>query len=173
MEIVENAGAWKKDFENGWLTELKIRGRINWSLYQYAQNTQSPSGNKILLKEAKLLLITSAGSYLKNDQPPFDAANPLGDYTIRTFPASTPPGDLEFAHDHYKQDSVRSDPQVLIPIGHLEELVAQDKLHRFCSPVISFMGYQPDVSRVLSDTIPAIQAVIDNSDVDCVLLVPS
>jgi hypothetical protein len=39
--------------------------------------------------------------------------------------------------------------------------------------VISFMGYQPDVSRVLDETIPAILQVAKQEQAAMALLVPS
>lgn len=61
------------------------------------------------------MLISSAGGYLKNEQEPFDAANDLGDYTIRTFPSTTQPEQIAFAHEHYDQ-RLKSDQQVLLPL---------------------------------------------------------
>ena len=173
MEIIENIGAWKSDFDSGWLAEFQSSGRANWDLYSYGKNSEAPSSKGVKLRDAKLLLITSSGSFLKDKQSPFDAANQLGDYSIRTFPTSTSLNQLDFAHDHYKQESVRSDVQVLIPIRHLEQYVSQRIVGELFDTVISFMGYQPDISRVISETIPAIQSVIDNQEIDAALLVPS
>ncbi len=173
MHAVERLKEWKNNFKNKWLAEFNYSGRIDWDLYSYVKNTKTPSSIGIGLKDSKIVLITSAGSYLKNKQRPFDAANPLGDYSIRTYPASTNFINIEFAHDHYKQDSVRRDPQVLIPTRHLFELVNQGVLGQLFPKVISFMGYQPDITQVVSETIPQIQSVINDQDINCALLVPS
>ena len=120
-----------------------------------------------------MLLISSAGGYLKASQTPFDAANALGDYTIRTFPVTTPFSDLAFAHDNYDHTAVDADPQVLLPLVHLQDLVAEGVIGALDPQVISFHGYQPDVRRTVNELIPAIRERVDKEKVDAALLVPA
>ena len=107
-----------------------------------------------------------------NEQQPFDASNPVGDYTIRVFPPDTPFDHLAYAHEHYDHTAINTDPQVLLPLGHLREMVVNGKIGALTS-VVSFMGYQPDVSRLLDETIPAILQVAKEEQVTAALLVPS
>jgi len=118
------------------------------------------------------MLITSSGAFLPPSQRPFDAANPLGDYSIREIPSSIQLDDLTFAHEHYDHQAVREDPQVLVPFNHLRVLEANGTIRELTN-MISFMGYQPDVSRVINETTPAIIDQARNAQVDAVLLVPS
>ena len=100
------------------------------------------------------MLISSAGAYLGHDQQPFDAASPTGDYTMRAFPSDTGFQDLIYAHDHYDHAMVDRDPQVALPLDHLQEMVADGRLGSMTPSVVSFMGYQPDAARVVDALAP-------------------
>jgi len=171
--IVEKQNDWTAHFEAGWLKNFIDRKSINWKLYKYVKNDQAPTGAGIELSKARILLISSAGAYLPSQHKPFNAANLLGDYSIRTFSASTPLEKLEYAHNHYDQTSVREDPQVLLPLIHLKNLVDEKIIGSLSDTVISFMGYQPWVGRVIKKTIASILEIVQQEAVDAVLLVPS
>ena len=102
----------------------------------------------------------------------FDAANALGDYSIRVFPADTPFSQIAFAHDHYDHTAVTTDPQVLLPLQHLREMISAGQIGSL-APIVSYGGYQPDISRILSQTIPDILAIAQAEKVDGALLVPA
>ena len=53
------------------------------------------------------------------------------------------------------------------------ELVVEEVIGELAPTVISFSGYQPDVIRVLDETIPAIVAAAKVERADAALLVPS
>lgn len=171
--VAENLEAWVTHFESTWLKRFKTNGTINWDDYQYIKNTKAPAGQPVDLSGSQILFITSAGAYLPESQQPFDAANPLGDYSIRTFSINTVFGNIDYAHDHYDQSAVRSDPQVLLPFNHLRLLVKNGFIAGLMDPVISFMGYQPDVRPLLDQTIPAILDIVRDVKPDAILLVPS
>ncbi len=97
----------------------------------------------------------------------------LGDYSIRVLPVTTPPSRIDYAHDHYDQTAVREDSQVLLPLTHLQAMVDEGRLGSLTPSLVSFMGYQPDVGRVLDETFPAIMAVVSQEQPDAILLVPS
>lgn len=86
---------------------------------------------------------------------------------------ATPLSEIAYAHDHYDYTAVNADPQVLLPLGHLAEMVAEVRLGGLTPNVISFRGYQPDVGRVLDELIPAIRAAVRAEGADAALLVPS
>ncbi|NQV15983.1 hypothetical protein HQ531_11040 [bacterium] len=156
-----------------WLKDFKKSKRINWKLYKYAKNQKSAPSAGIDLSKSKLLLISSAGAYLPAKDMPFDASNLLGDYSIRTFPLSTNYSELEYAHNHYDTTAVKEDAQVLLPLSHLQTLVQNKLIGKLSEKVISIMGYQPRVSRIVAKTIPAILEIVTNEQVDAVLLVPA
>lgn len=169
----ENLERWTEHFQKGWLKNFVDTKSIDWKLYKYVRNEQTVSGKVLELSKARLLLVSSAGAYLPSRDKPFYAANLLGDYTIRTFPASTPFSELEYAHDHYDQTSVRDDAQVLLPLNHLRNLVDEKVIGSLSETVVSFMGYQPWVGRVMKKTLTAIRKIVQEEAIDAVLLVPS
>jgi hypothetical protein len=173
MEILEDRATWEATFRAGWLAHYERSGKTDFKQYNRPQNSAAPAGRGVDLSRSRLVLISAAGGYLPTTQEPFDAANLLGDYTIRRFPSATPLADIAYAHDHYDHTAVNADPQVLLPLGHLAELVAAGSIGALASNVVSFMGYQPDVGRVLDELIPAIRAAVRAEEADAALLVPS
>jgi Glycine/sarcosine/betaine reductase selenoprotein B (GRDB) len=173
MEILEDRAAWEAAYRAGWLAHFERTGETDFRQYVRPKNRGTPSGPAVDLSRSRLLLVSSAGSYLPGQQEPFDAPNPLGDYSIRRIPSDTPPVALAFAHEHYDHAAVDADPQVLVPLGHLTELVAMGRIGALTPHMISFMGYQPDVGRVLDDLIPAIVDAARADGAQAALLVPS
>jgi hypothetical protein len=173
MQILEHYDEWLATFRAGWLAHYQETGQIDWSLYNRPQNSTAPAGRGVDLSASRLMLVTTSGAYLPGQQEPFDAGSALGDYTIRLFPTATPLGDLAYAHEHYDQAAVKADPQVLLPLRHLDEMVDQGIIGELAPSVVSFMGYQPDVSRVVDEMIPAIVAAAQAEEVQAVLLVPA
>jgi hypothetical protein len=173
MEILEHRDTWYEDFQNGWLAYYQQTGELDWKQYQPARNKTAPAGPAVDLSRSRLLFITSAGGYLPATQHPFDTDNQLGDYTIRTFPTTTQFAELSYAHTRYNHTGVDADAQVLLPLRHLEDLVAAGSIGELAPTVISFMGYQPDVTRVVDELIPAILEAAQTQQPDAALLVPS
>jgi len=173
VEIVENLSQWSDQFEQNWLKHYQETGETFWKIYNRARNENAPGTPGIDLAHSQLLFISTAGGYLAGEQEPFDAENLLGDYTVRTFPIDTPFEKLAFAHDHYDHTAVTIDPQVLLPLNHLQEMAAAGEIGGLYPDVISFQGYQPDVRRIVNELIPTVLAVIDKEKVDGALLVPA
>jgi D-proline reductase (dithiol) PrdB len=119
------------------------------------------------------MLVSTAGAYLPGEQEPFDAKDELGDYSIRLLPASTPLERIAYAHDHYDHAAVNADPQVLLPLRHLEQRVEDGRLGAITPSFISFMGYQPDLERVLDEMLPRIRQAVHDEAADALLLVPA
>lgn len=173
MEILENREQWIASFRDGWLAHYRQTGEFDWKRYPRIKNRVAPTGQGIDLSASRLILISSAGGYLPEKQQPFDAGHPIGDYTIRSFQTSTPLDQLAFAHDHFDHAAVNQDQQVLVPLRHLEDLVAEGVIGELASSVISIMGYQPDVARLIEETIPAIVQAAQAEQVHAALLVPA
>jgi hypothetical protein len=165
--VFDDLPAWEAAYR-AWLAAAPL----DFTTYPRPRNTTTVAGRGIELAASRLLLISSAGAYLAPAQTPFAAADPLGDYTLRTFSAATPAADLAFAHDHYDHAAVRADPEVLLPLAHLRARAAAGQIGSL-APVVSFMGYQPDVRRLLAETVPAVLAVARADCVQAALLVPS
>ena len=173
MDILENKAQWLEDFQNGWLAHYKQTGERKWDIYNRPTNSEAPSGPGINLSDSRLILITSAGSYLTDTHEPFNAADDLGDYSIRVYPTATPLAALSYAHDQYNHVAVEEDPQVLIPLRHLEDMVEEGLIGKLASSVISFHGYVPDQARFVDETIPEILKVAQGEQAEAALLVPA
>lgn len=173
MEILENREAWGAEFENGWLAHFRKTGEMDWSRYNRPTNEKAPSGLGIDAAQARLVLISTAGGYLAEEQVPFDAPNPLGDYTLRIFPTATAFEDIAFAHTHYDHRAVDADPEVLLPLRLLEKMEPEGEIGELTESVISVMGYQPVVTRVLDELIPAVLAKVEEQGAQAALLVPA
>ncbi|MCG3208544.1 MAG: hypothetical protein FOGNACKC_02154 [Anaerolineae bacterium] len=173
MEIVEQLDQWQAEFESGWLAHWQKTGQFNWDIYPRPANKVGPPGPGIDLTRSQLLLISTAGGYLRHSQPPFDAENPLGDYTIRLFPADTPFEALAYAHTHYDHTAVEADPQVLLPLRHLADLVNEGRIGELAPTVISYSGYQPNVIRIVNELIPQVLEAATAQQAQAALLVPA
>jgi hypothetical protein len=171
--ILENADEWSAQYKAGWLKHHRDTGEFDWKLYRKPANVQSVSGGAVRLTQSRVVLISSAGGYLRDSQAPFDAANPYGDYSIRIFPTITPLNQIAFAHDHYDHQFVDADQQVLLPLRHLEELADLGAIGSVAPNTISFMGYQPDAARVVNVLVPQIIEAVYAERADAALLVPS
>ena len=170
--IVENFEQWQADYDN-WLARYRQSGKLIYTDYPYVRNRTAPVGPGIDLAQSRLMLISTAGGFLREGQEPFDAASHLGDYSIRCFPVDTPLERLDYAHEHYDHTAVTADPQVLLPLQHLADLTTAGKIGELAATVVSYCGYMPDVARVVNETIPAIVAVAQSEQVEGALLVPA
>jgi hypothetical protein len=173
VQILENRDAWQADYQKSWLAEYHRSGETVWKLYNRPKNTTFSKSPGLKLSDKRLIFISSAGGYLPAKQPPYDAPNLLGDYSIRALPSDTPLDDIQYAHDHFDHTAVNTDAQVLVPLRHLEALAEAGTIGELAPNFITFMGYQPDVTRVLDETIPAIIRAVKTEGADAAFLVPS
>jgi D-proline reductase (dithiol) PrdB len=173
VEIFENPKQWLISYRDGWLEHLEKTGQIDWSKYVRPQNGRAPSGSGVDLGKSRLMLVTSSGAYLRTDQEPFEDENPFGDFHIRTFPSDTPLSSIAFSHQHYDHIFVKQDPQVLLPLGHLRNMVREGSIGELAPSVVSFNGYLPNVLRIVKELLPHILSVAQEEEVNAILLVPA
>ena len=173
MDILENKTEWLAEYQNNWLKSFQESGQIDWGLYNLPNNKTIPAGKGVDLSQSKLMVVTSGGFYVKGTQEPFDEDNPLGAYDIRELPSDATAADLAISHTHYNHTAVNQDLDVLIPLSHLNERVAAGEIGELTPSIISFMGYQPDATRVADETTPAVVAAAQAQQADAVLLIPA
>jgi D-proline reductase (dithiol) PrdB len=99
------------------------------------------------LQDSRIVLLTSAGLYLKQTQPPFDVererANPeWGDPTWRSIPSGAEPEDLAVAHLHINDEDLLADPEIALPSHLLQQLAAERVIGSATPEHLSVMGYQ-------------------------------
>lgn len=174
MKILEDLQQWKSEFEQGWLAYYKETGEFNWKIYNRPRNETAPSGPGIDLSKSRLTLISTAGGYLPDSQEPFNTNKAdFGDYSIRLIPMSTPLDKLAYAHGSYDHAAVEADPQVLVPLRHLQTMVDEGLIGELAPSFISFCGWLPDVERTINELIPAVVEAAKAEEVDAALLVPA
>ena len=172
MKILEDKKIWSANYQKRWLTHLQETGEIDWNLYEHPRNKSTHGTSGVDLSQSRLMFITSSGAYIPEEQEPFDAPSPYGDYTIRCIPSITPFANLAYAHDHYDHTAINEDPQVALPLNFMQEMVDSRQLGSLASSFISFMGYQPDSARVVDEVIPQIVRVAKEDEVQAALLAP-
>ncbi len=174
MKVLDDVEQWQAEYESGWLAHYRETGEMDWRRYNRPRNSSAPAGPGVVLSSSRLLLITSAGAYLPSSQEPFvTERSALGDYTIRLLPSDVALSDLAFAHGFYDHTAVEEDPQVLVPLRHLEDLVLEGVIGDLAPSGISFCGFQPDVVRTLDEFMPAVVAAAKAQEPDAALLVPA
>lgn len=173
MDILDHRAEWEAIFKDKFAAHVAEHGETDFSLYNRADNAEQPGGKAVDLSQSRLLFVTTAGGYLKDSQEPFDAPNLIGDYTYRLFPIDTPFDAIAYAHDHYDHQFVDADPQVLLPLKHLADMVEEGKIGELAPTVFSYSGYTPDLGQVLDKLVPAVVQQAKDQNADAALLVPS
>ncbi len=173
LAVLESPLEWLQNFQRGWLAHLEKTGQPDWDKYQHPLNQLAPSGKGIDLASSRLLVISTAGGYLKDEQQPFNASDPYGDYSTRLLPTDTDFSQIVFTHEHYDHQYIDADPQVLLPLRHLEEMAAAGQIGELAPVVVSYSGYQPNVIRVTKELVPAVLRVAKKFAAQAALLVPS
>ena len=172
-EIFDSQAEWQAQYESGWLAHYESTGEIDWSLYPRPRNREAVGVPGVPLAESRLLFVTSAGAYLPASQKRYDDENDMGDYSIRAIPSDTALDAIAYAHTHYPHEAVDADAQVLLPLRHLEALRDAGEIGELAPQTVSFMGYQPDVPRLVAETAPQIVAYAKEAAVRAALLVPA
>jgi hypothetical protein len=172
-DVIEGEQKWEQAYKEDFVKDVEGSGKVDWSKYTYTRNRLSPSGPALDLSKTKLLFISTAGTYLKDSQEPFDEKSMLGDYSLRRIPTGTKFEDLAIAHDHYDHKYINADPQVLLPFGHLQDLLNEGKLGGLASEWISISGYQPNIIKLKRQLAPAIIKIAKELEVQATLLVPA
>ena len=122
------------------------------------------------LAASRVAIVTSAGLHLKGDRPFIS-----GDPTYRVIPSNTPGGNLVQSHASigFDRTAVLEDINVVFPIERLREMVAADDIGELAPDFYSFMGAQPDTSRIRQQTGPEVAELLLAAGVDVVLLTPT
>ena len=173
MAVIDNREQWLSDFRAGWLKTYTETGELDWPGYNLPRNSSEVAGPAIELSKARLAVISSGGFYIEGDQEPFDEPDLHGRYDIRSLPSDMPAESFAISHTHYDHSAANQDRQVLLPMAHLNEMVAASEIGELAPEIISFMGYQPDVTRVVDETIPAVLAAARAMGADAALLIPA
>lgn len=152
--------------------------RADWktafSTYKYLEVSDTPPFTPFTkpLNTAKIAVVTTGGIYIDGEQPAFDAANPLGDATIRHIPIETPYSRLKIAHDHYDHTAPDQDLSTINPVQNLLTLRNEGMFRELADPLISAHGYIPLWPQIFDQLIPSVIESLHRMQPDGVLLVP-
>lgn len=133
----------------------------------------------VRLREAKVALLTSAGIYLKDSQPPFDIERerrePLwGDPTYRVIPRKVRRDQVGVAHLHLNSDDLLADFNVALPLDVFAELERSGKIGSLAKNNYSFMGYQGASNSAWGDQYgPELARRLNAEAVNLVVLAPT
>jgi hypothetical protein len=123
------------------------------------------------LNQARIALLDSAGVY-RDDQPPFDADNALGDPSYRKVPVDTPPDRLGIAHLHHDHASAKLDLNSVYPVERLNALAAEGVIGASAPVALSFSGYITDAEYVVNQLGADFLREVRATGADGALLVP-
>jgi hypothetical protein len=131
------------------------------------------------LAASRVALLSSAGIYLKNGQPPFDLdqerSHPeWGDPGWRIVPAATTADEIGVAHLHINDEDLLADPEIALPMHLLEKLAGEGVVGSAAAHHVAVMGFQ---DRRLPDwketTAPEIVSFLRDQGADGLILAPA
>lgn len=164
-----------------WLQDEAVRQALNasdwksaFTSYRYLDIQDPPplAELRVPLNQARLSVITTGGIYDAQTQAPFEAADVLGDASIRLLDVNTPAERLKIAHDHYDHSAAEQDLNTINPARNLHALVQEAFLGALDPILISTHGYIPDWRRIFDQQIPAVLAHLRQAQPHAALLVP-
>jgi D-proline reductase (dithiol) PrdB len=116
-------------------------------------------------------VITSAGLYLKDEQPPFAAAGIAGDPSFRVLPKAVRPAELAVSHPHYDHSLAEEDLSCVFPLEHFLALEAEGVVGRV-APSHYSLSYVNNGVPLAEQTAPAIVESLRQEGVTALFLVP-
>jgi len=126
------------------------------------------------LHESKVALLTTGGIHLL-DQPPFDMENPDGDATYRVIPGDVALEHSTITHKYYDHSDADADLNVIFPLAHLRDLVANGVIGALAPRHFGFMGHidGEQVAQLTGSTAPDVAVKLRADGVDFALLTPA
>ncbi|MEM9652022.1 MAG: glycine/sarcosine/betaine reductase selenoprotein B family protein [Actinomycetota bacterium] len=120
------------------------------------------------LEEATVAMISTAGLHRRGD-PPFR----VGAVDYRIIPGDVDFGDLVLSHisANFDRSAFQQDPNIMFPMDRLRELADAGEIGGVSNWHYSFMGAQPDPSR-MEETGMEVGRLLAEDGVDVALLVP-
>ncbi len=121
------------------------------------------------VEETVFALITTAGVHLKT-QPVFDVET--GDPTLRLIPSDCQEEDLMISHTHFDRSDADQDINCVFPLFRLKELAEEGVIGGIANKHFGLMGYIPNTTPLVNETIPLILKQLKDDGVGAVILNP-
>lgn len=128
----------------------------------------------VALSQARLAVVTTSGIHHR-DQRPFDMADRDGDPSYRALDGDRILDDFEITHDYYDHSNARKDPNIILPLERLRELVGDGKIGSLARTHYAFMGHidGPHITTLIRKTAREVARKLKADQVDLVLLTPA
>ncbi|MDX1622762.1 MAG: glycine/sarcosine/betaine reductase selenoprotein B family protein [Gemmatimonadota bacterium] len=120
--------------------------------------------------ESRIAVFTTGG-FRFAEQPAFDCD--AGDPSWRAIPHDAELAELVVDHTHYDTRDAKEDPNILLPLDRLRELVDEGALGGLAPTHYSMMGYVPQTAALVEETAPEVVEAMRREEVDLVLLTPA
>ena len=129
------------------------------------------------ISDCTVAAVTSAGISLTSE-PPFDMEREKedptwGDPTYRKIPQTTAKGDIQVNHLHINTSFILEDINVILPIGHLQDLAGEGVIGKSAPTAYSFYGFQWQRTEFLKEAIEPIAAQMQSEGVDVAIMTPA
>jgi D-proline reductase (dithiol) PrdB len=169
--MLQNYNTWtfttkEQDKFNTWLERINSIHTGNLDLRNSEIYLTTPSKP---LSESTVGLFTTAGVHLNSDES-FDVASPHGDWTFRKIPMDVDISDLEITHTHYNHVEADKDINCIFPVDRLRELLADGLVGGISPHAYSIMGFNPDPTNLVNQTIPELTEQYKSDGVDILFM---
>lgn len=126
------------------------------------------------LQQAKLALVTTSGIH-HSDQAHFDMSDTNGDPSYRELDGERIFDDFKITHDYYDHSNARKDPNIILPLDRVRELVDEGIVGSLAKTHYAFMGHidGPHIETLTQKTAREIAWKLKADQVDLVLLTPA
>ena len=138
------------------------------------------------LGQMKLGLLTSSGHFVAGDDPrpfgkenmtQFEAMVRIQEFlreapTLSTIPMGTPPENLRVRHGGYDVNGAAADPNVVLPLAHLQAVAAEGVIGELAENAYSFVGASAQ-TPLLKRNAPQWAEMLKQQGIEGMLLVPA
>ncbi|WP_303720169.1 glycine/sarcosine/betaine reductase selenoprotein B family protein [Malonomonas rubra] len=126
------------------------------------------------LDQAKLALVTTSGIHHRQ-QEPFDMNDANGDPSYRQLNGEKIFDDFQITHDYYDHTDAGKDPNIILPLDRVRELVRERIVGSLAQNHYSFMGHidGPHITTLVEKTAQEVAQKLIVDQVDLVLLTPA
>jgi len=130
------------------------------------------------LNECRISLVTTAGIYVKDVDPPFDMERekrePMwGDPTYRRIPRDVRQEQIGASHLHINNRDLLEDMNIVLPIQRALELEEEGVIGSLAPTSYSYMGYQMSNAEWREKYGPEAAGLMKDEGVDGVLVAPA
>jgi D-proline reductase (dithiol) PrdB len=138
--------------------------------YQWVENTGSPPFHKLTkpLAQSKLAVIASGGIYCTGQI----AFHYKDDISYRRVSINTPSQNLRVTHFAYDLTAARRDPNAVLPLEALRDLLDRGRIGALADNALTFMGGIYSSRKVRDILAPALVNELQQDEVDLAILIP-